>query len=116
MVDKARRTAPDGTVFASGGQMRHYCQLKLLEKAGKIRNLRCEVSLPLKLHDGTPIKSGNKIATYRADFTFERLQNDEWCFVIQEYKERDHDRRQRLARSVYEAITKQTIELVGLKR
>jgi len=53
----------DGLWFPSKAEARHYAQLKLLERAGDIRDLRLQPTYPVHL-------GGEKICTYRADFSY----------------------------------------------
>ena len=67
----AHKTIIDGIRFDSNREADRYCELKLLEKAGLIKNLQCQVRFelipPLK-------KTGEKTERavfYIADFTYE---------------------------------------------
>lgn len=53
----------DGIRFASKAEGKRYLELKLLERAGKITNLRLQERIPLAAH-------GRKICTYVADFAY----------------------------------------------
>ncbi len=73
-ASKDRRTAPDGEVFDSLAEMRHYMALKIMEKAGEICNIRRQVAYPLILPDGTHILTPTgKTAKYTADFVFDKI-------------------------------------------
>jgi len=61
---KARRTTIEGITFASKGEAMRYLDLKRLEQAGHIRNLRLQVGYPLAVN-------GFKLCTYVADFVYE---------------------------------------------
>jgi hypothetical protein len=56
------RTA-DGIVFDSKREMHVYLQLKTLERAGTIRDLKLQVRFPLHVN-------GQKVCEYITDFTF----------------------------------------------
>jgi len=60
----AIRTNVDGVWFASKAEASRYSQLKLLERAGEIKNLILQPSYPIVI-------AGKKICTYRADFEYE---------------------------------------------
>ena len=55
----AKRTVVDGIVFASKKEARRYSELKLLERAGKIENLRRQVPYKIVI-----------AAKYVADFVY----------------------------------------------
>lgn len=59
----AKRTLFDGRSFASKAEANRYAELKLLERAGQIYDLKCQVRYPLRV-------MGEMIATYVADFTY----------------------------------------------
>ena len=61
----AQKTEVDGIVFDSKKEANRYCELKLLEKAKAIQDLRCQVAFPLvkKSEFGKEIK-------YVADFVY----------------------------------------------
>lgn len=68
MINKygARRVkAPDGQVFDSALEYHRYCLLKLLERAGKISDLKRQVSFEL-----IPKQEGERACSYVADFTY----------------------------------------------
>lgn len=67
--DKSRRTV-DGIVFASLKEMRRYCELKTLLKAGQITDL--EYQVPFILQEGF-VFEGKKIRPikYVADFVYQ---------------------------------------------
>lgn len=58
------KTQIDGITFDSKKEASRYVDLKLLERAGQIRNLRLQVPY-IFTHNDT------KICTYRADFVYE---------------------------------------------
>lgn len=68
----AKKTVYDGITFDSKHEAERYAFLKTLEKAGKIYDLRRQVSFVLQpsfLHNGKLIRE----ITYRADFVY--MQN-----------------------------------------
>lgn len=60
----AKPTVIDGIRFASLAESRRYQELKLLEKAGKIHDLRLQPEWPLIA------KGGGPVGKYRADFEY----------------------------------------------
>ena len=64
-MDKAGREARtvDGILFHSRKEAKHYVDLKLLAKAGKIKNLRLQPKWPL-------LVNGKLIGHYVADFSY----------------------------------------------
>lgn len=60
----AIRTTIDGITFDSKAEARAYADLRLLEKAGKIRNLELQPRYPIVIN-------GAKVCDYVADFKFE---------------------------------------------
>jgi uncharacterized protein DUF1064 len=59
----ATRTEVDGIWFASKKEAARYCQLKILERSGAIKNLILQPEFPLVVND-------TKVCTYRADFSY----------------------------------------------
>lgn len=57
--------APDGQVFDSQKEYRRWCELKLLERAGKITDLKRQVKYEL-----IPKQEGERACTYVADFVY----------------------------------------------
>ncbi len=58
-------TAPDGSVFDSKREFRRWCELRLLERAGKISGLCRQVSYEL-----IPKQEGERACNYIADFIY----------------------------------------------
>lgn len=80
MVNKynARKIkTPDGQVFDSIKEHRRYCELRLLERAGKISGLSRQVSFEL-----IPKQEGERAVNYVADFTYYENGN----FVVEDTK------------------------------
>lgn len=80
---KAIRTEVDGITFASKAEARRYGELKLLERAGEIGIVRCQISFPLHV-------CGIKIGSYIADFGYwkdgERIIEDVKGFATPLYR------------------------------
>ena len=58
-------TAPDGQVFDSQKEYNRWCNLRLLERAGKISDLKRQVKYEL-----IPKQEGERACTYVADFVY----------------------------------------------
>lgn len=72
----SRKTAVDGIVFDSAKEARRYVELKLLERAGKIRDLKLQPEFVLQPGFRKNGKTYRQIA-YKADFSY---------FSVEEYK------------------------------
>lgn len=64
------KTVQDGQVFDSGQESRRYTELKLLEKAGEITNLRTQVKYKLIPKQDKPGGGYERPVTYTADFVY----------------------------------------------
>jgi hypothetical protein len=73
----AKKTQIDGLVFDSLMESRRYIELKILLKAGKIKNLEMQKRYSLDVQ-------GKKIGSYLADFVYERIPEGE--VVIEDVK------------------------------
>lgn len=71
----------DGVRFASRGEAQRYAELRLLEQAKAISNLRLQVRYPL-------VVNTVQVASYVADFVyFERPAGEGvWSQVVEDYK------------------------------
>lgn len=58
-----RKVVVDGVTFASAREARRYDQLKLLQRAGVIRDLELQKRFPLRVN-------GNLVCTYICDFAY----------------------------------------------
>lgn len=70
-----RKTELDGHLFDSQKEANRYIQLRYLEKAGEIRDLRLQAEFPLEVN-------GEKVASYYADFCY--YKGDE--YVVEDSK------------------------------
>lgn len=67
----AVRTSVDGISFASKKEARRYGELKLLERAGEIKNLRLQTRWPLWGYNGKELTSSNgRVLVYVSDFDY----------------------------------------------
>lgn len=78
----AKPTVVDGIRFHSKAEAKRYGELKLLEKAGEIRNLRLQV--PLVLSAGNAHLTS--IGKYVADFVYEARIDQDWCHRVEDVK------------------------------
>lgn len=103
----AKRTVLDGITFASGGEAKRYAEIALHQKLGLIRNLTCQIKLPI-------IFNGIHICNYTADFSYEELTPDyedktkaSWKPVVEDFKskgtkrQRDWPRTKKLVRACH---------------
>ena len=67
-------TTVDGIRFASKAEAARYAELRLLEKAGEIKELECQPKFPIYIAvHGRPRHMGDKpVFTYVADFRYRR--------------------------------------------
>lgn len=110
---RAQSVMVDGERFASQGEYRRWCDLRLLERAGQIKSLERQVSFPLEI-EGRPVlirssgfPNGRK-AKYTADFRY----TENGVSVVEEYKGFD-TAESRFRRAVAEAIHGFTIRITG---
>lgn len=73
----ARRTERGGRTFASKREADRYSTLVLRERAGEIRNLRCQVPVPIFVKD-------ELVAKWVADFVYEEAPD--WATVHEDCK------------------------------
>lgn len=110
------RTDARGWVFDSRGEMVWYLGLELEQRAGVIRDLKCQVRyrLCLPLPDGIPILiyspgfPNGRVAEYTIDAEFDRLElagpgKGMWRHIWAEYKGHDDMPGDKLRRAVFEA-------------
>ena len=71
----AIKTEVDGIIFASKKEAARYTELRLLERAGKISDLRLQVKYEF-------IVNGHKIGSYRSDFEY----NEEGKHIVEDCK------------------------------
>lgn len=85
VADEAKRTDPDtGEVFDSAAELRRWRELLLLQRAGKISDLRRQVRFDLVI-DGRPVLlrseryPNGRACRYTADFTYRDIERAaEW--------------------------------------
>lgn len=65
---KAIRTEIDGITFDSKAEARRYAALQILQRAGEIHSLKCQVPYPLKVN-------GEPIGKYICDFEYVDLRS-----------------------------------------
>ncbi|MDR3113674.1 MAG: DUF1064 domain-containing protein [Endomicrobium sp.] len=77
-----KKTAVDGVVFDSKAEARRYCELKLLQKAGEIKNLElqpCFLLEKAQLHYGKMYRQ----VSYIADFGYNDKKGN---YVVEDVK------------------------------
>jgi len=67
-----KHTEVDGIRFQSKAEARRYCELKLLQQAGEIRDLECQHPIPLDAYvfQGKYAGEVRHVADYLADFRY----------------------------------------------
>lgn len=91
----AKSTVVDGIRFDSAKEARRWQQLRLLEKAGAIRDLQRQVEfelIPAQYEPPKTLKSGRKVrgrcierkASYFADFAY--IQSDTGEYIVEDAK------------------------------
>lgn len=69
-VKGARPVTVDGIRFHSSKEARRWQELRLMEKAGEISDLKRQVPVPLNGRSGPILTPTGRPATYVADFTY----------------------------------------------
>ncbi len=69
---KSRKTAADGIEFDSCKEAQRYHALKMLERAGEIQGLRCQVPYELIDRQKRPSGGMERAVRYIADFVYQR--------------------------------------------
>lgn len=87
---KNRKTVVDGITFDSKKESRRYQELRLLEQAGEIRDLKLQVKFELIPSQRVDGKVVERACTYKADFVYrengEIIVEDAKGFRTPEYK------------------------------
>lgn len=92
-----RKVTIDNILFDSCREANRYRELKLLQKAGQIRNLQLQVPfelIPTQREPPTLTKTGKekqgalveRSVVYLADFTYEERTGDIWRSVVEDVK------------------------------
>lgn len=101
----AAKTTVDGIVFDSGREARRYAELKILEKAGKIKNLELQpefILIPKHKKNGKTVRQ----AAYRADFAY--IDTETGQLVVEDvkgFKTREYRLKKKLLEYLYPEIT-----------
>ena len=92
----AKKTEVDGIVFDSKAEAKRYTELKLLEKANVISDLRLQPKFDC-------VVNGKKICTYRADFDY--YEADKYvCEDVKGFKTPVYRLKKKLVEALYEVI------------
>jgi len=120
--NKAKKVQADGITFDSTREYHRYLELRVLQKAGIIRNLKAHTKHRLEL-DGRPllVKSdrypNGRRASYTDDFSYEaKKPHDQdhppaWEKVVEDVKGRDTTT-MRYRRGVFELLTGQKVTVI----
>jgi hypothetical protein len=85
----AKPTTVDGIRFASMKEAARYRELRLLERAGEVRQIALQPGFDLAVHGAEFVKTGlpTKIGSYRGDFWYEQRRGDgSWVRVVEDVK------------------------------
>lgn len=85
---RARRTTRGGRTYDSAKEARRAGELRILERAGVIRNLREQVRYELQGANGPIRYRSGRVAVYVADFVYEDRDHG-WATVIEDVKGMD---------------------------
>jgi len=88
------KTESSGIVFDSKKESKRYEELKLMERAGEIRNLTLQPKYPI-------IVEGIKICVYRADFTYQTKQGQTVVEDVKGIRTQAYGIKKKLMRAVY---------------
>lgn len=82
-----RRITVDGETFDSQREYRRWCELRLMEKAGLIKELRRQVKFVLIPAQRSGGKVAERECAYIADFVYlEKMGLNEWKTVVEDAK------------------------------
>ena len=103
----AQKTTVDGIEFDSKLEAHRYCELKTLEKAGKISDLRLQVPyelIPKHEIEGIKIRATKYIAdfVYKDERTGEEIVEDTKGFKTSDYKRKKKQMLQRYGIEIHE--------------
>ena len=103
----------EGRRFASKKEARRFAELRVLEKAGLVRNIELQPVFPMILPDGTRIMTKRGVCyIYKADFSYEYFSdNGRWVKRVEDVKGFDTPL-STFKRAVVYAIHKQTIDII----
>ena len=65
--------------FHSHGEAKRFFELRILERAGEVRNLKRQVIYPLRVND-------QLVCSYIADFVYEIKTDFGWANVVEDFK------------------------------
>ena len=82
-----RKTEIDGILFDSAKEARRYQELKLLERAGFVKDIQLQV--PFELMPSQKNNEGKVVerkVSYYADFVYQQRTGNEWKTVVEDVK------------------------------
>jgi hypothetical protein len=77
----ARKTTVDGIKFDSKAEATMYCELKILEKAGAVKDLKLQPEFELQPAFEDCAGHKTRAIKYRADFSFFDIEQDRYRVV-----------------------------------
>ena len=87
------KTEVDGIIFDSKAEARRYTQLKLLEKANEISDLRLQYPFECKINE-------KKICTYKADFHY--FEGDQWVIeAVKGFRTQGYNHKKKLVEALH---------------
>ena len=105
-----RKTTVDGIVFDSQAEARRHCELRLLERAGRISGLRRQVPYVFLVHTtGTSPECGEdkRQMRYVADFVYVE-GGREVVEDVKGYRTAEYKRKRRLMQKIYGVDIRET--------
>lgn len=80
------KTERAGVRFDSKKEAERFDQLRAMQAAGAVRDLRLQVEFTLQAAYTTPTGQRIRAIRYLADFTYERRDGDGWSYVVEDVK------------------------------
>lgn len=100
---KEQRTV-DGIVFDSGREAQRYGELKMLQIAGVVKNLKCHTRWPIVIlpldKEAAPVTVGRG---WTDDFQYDEFRDGAWRHVVEDVKPVD-TRESKFRRAIVEAL------------
>lgn len=101
-----KKTDVHGIRFDSKKEARRFGDLMLLQKTGKIKDLRLQQDFTLEEAYTTPEGIRIRAVRYRADFCYLELNGENWSYVVEDVKSggtrtREYTIKRKLMRSKY---------------
>ena len=109
---RAQKTTVDGIRFDSKKESQRYLTLKLLQKAGLIRNLELQPRFNLDIRAlDDPLGPSKRVGFYKADFRYEEKKDEGWQEVVEDAKglpTSTYRLKKRLTEALYTIVIQET--------